>query len=464
MEISVQHICNVLARSQLLTADEVRALYQRWRGEAESAPGDANRFRRWLVEKEYVTEFQAERLFQGKTDRYFLNQYKLLDRIGQGRMAGVYKAMHRLGQLVAIKVLPPSKAKDHEAFARFQREARLAKRLNHPNVVRTFQTAVADELYYLVMEHLEGEPLKDVLQRRHHLPPAEAVRLLHQAFQGLQHLYEQNVVHRDLEPGNLMLVPAPQPGQPDNTLHATVKILDIGLGRQIFDESVPAAGGLALTVEGSLLGTPDYMAPEQAKDSHMADIRADIYSLGCVLYHCLTGQPPFQDKQPFRAIIRHATENPAPMKQLNPQVPDGLQKIVDRMLAKDPAQRYQTPLEAAKALELFLARGGEAQSHQAEPRMEAYLQWLATNARDEEGADEPKPFAPTPTPLPAGSVPMVGASARANRELAPVDPALLSSAAAQGSSAWRWFLLLIGILGLGAAGVVGWLLARVVFG
>src|SRR5206468_2519439 len=128
-----------------------------------------------------------------------LNQYKLIDRLGQGRMAGVYQAVHELGQTVAIKILPPSKAKDPQLFGRFQREARLALRLQHPNVVRTFQVGEANGLNYLVMEYLDGEDLEDVFKRRGKLPPAEAVRLVYQALQGLQHLHEQGMVHRDLK-------------------------------------------------------------------------------------------------------------------------------------------------------------------------------------------------------------------------------------------------------------------------
>src|SRR5262249_54649625 len=152
----------------------------------------------------------------------------------------------------------------------------------------------AKGLHYLVMEHLEGETLEDVLQRRKRLAPNEAVRLIHQALVGLEHIHEQGMVHRDLKPANLMLVPAPGRGEPDNTLRATVKILDIGLGRELFDENAPQAQqNTELTGEGVLLGTPDYLAPEQARDPRTIDIRADIYSLGCVLYHALAGQSPF---------------------------------------------------------------------------------------------------------------------------------------------------------------------------
>src|SRR5262249_4486874 len=142
-----------------------------------------------------------------------------------------------------------------------------------------------------------------------------------------------------------------------DTSRATLKILDIGLGRQLFDEGAAAQGEDGLAGEGVLLGTPDYMAPEQARNARTADVRADIYSLGCVLYHLLAGQPPFPDTNIITQMIRHATETPRPLKDFNPAVPDGLQQIVNWMMAKDPAGRYPTPERAAQALQVFLAAG-----------------------------------------------------------------------------------------------------------
>jgi len=230
-QANLETVCQSLVRSKLLTPDEVRNLRQRWLKEAGSQAANAGQFGKWLCSNNYLTEYQASLLLRGRTERFFLGGYKLLERIGKGRMAGVYKAVHSLGQTVAIKVLPPSKAKDAELLGRFQREARIALRLKHPNVVRTFQAGEDDGLQFIVMEYLDGESLEDVLARRGKLPPAEAVRLVHQALMGLQHLCEQKVVHRDLKPGNLMLVPRRESGRPDSTQRATVKIMDVGLGR-----------------------------------------------------------------------------------------------------------------------------------------------------------------------------------------------------------------------------------------
>jgi serine/threonine protein kinase len=392
MKVSVESICQVLEQSGLLPAEVVQALRQQWQREAAEAVGDVERFSRWLVVQGHVTEYQAGQLRRGQSNHFFLNQYKLVDRLSQGRLAGVYRAVHPLGAVVAIKVLPAGKVRNLWLFNRFQREARLALRLQHPNVVRTFQRGEANGIHYLVMEYLEGEPLKEVLQRRGKLPPAEAVGVLYQAFLGLQYLHEQRVVHRDLKPANLMIVPRPASDQPDTTAGATVKIVDVGFARSLADEeqTEQPEEAVELTGEDTLLGTPDYLAPEQAGDAHAADIRADIYSLGCVLFEAICGQPPFPDTNLNRQMLRHATEPPRPLREFTPDVPEGIERAVAVMLAKDPAQRFQTPREAAAALRPFLASEPPQQAPESDPSMRAYLAWLQT-------ADQPR-SGPPPSP------------------------------------------------------------------
>jgi serine/threonine protein kinase len=436
MEFTVESLCNQVARNRLLAPEVVRALRQRWRDEARAAADDAGRFSQWLIAGGQLTDFQLGMLTRGFADLLFLGEYKLLDRIGRGRMAGVYKAVHAgSGQVVAVKVLPPSKAKHPPLLARFQRESRLALRLKHPNVVRTFQVGKSKgDLHYLVMEYLDGETLEEVLARRPRLPAGEAVHVTLQALRGLQHLDDEGLVHRDLKAGNLMLVPARARDQPDTVLTQAVKILDIGLGRALFDEGEPGADDAGvLTNEGVILGTPGYMAPEQARNAHAADVRSDLYSLGCVFYEMLTGQVPFPDDHPIRQLVRHATEPVKPLRQLNPAVPEEFQAVLDRLLAKDPAQRYATASQAEKAVRALLPQPPETPAAPEPPQLKKYLTWLETAPRDEAEATATPAAAltvPAPAPQPAKPSGAAPATMAAPRPVVVAAPAAPPSAAA----------------------------------
>jgi serine/threonine protein kinase len=349
MPVTVESICNDMARRGLLPPDAIRTARQRFLREAGASGTDAALFGKWLVVNGHVTDYQAAVLLRRREGPLSLGGYQVRDRIGRGRMAGVYKAVHPKGQVVAVKVLPPAQAADPQVLARFQREARLTLRLRHPNLIRTFAAGEEQGTHYLVMEYLEGETLKDALLRRGgQLPPAEAMRLLYQALQGLQHLHEQGMVHRDIEPANLMLVPGGQGDEP--TWQSTVKVLDIGLGRALFDEGAAQGQPVEITTAGDQLGTAEYRSPEQARDARTVDIRSDLYSLGCVFYQVLVGQPPFEEKNLMRLLLRHATEKPTPLAQYRCGEPPGLQSIFDRLLAKDPALRFATPGQAADEL------------------------------------------------------------------------------------------------------------------
>jgi serine/threonine protein kinase len=387
MNFTVENVCGLLIGSKLLAPEEVKTIYQRWQSEAGDAATDLTQFTRWLVVNQYVTEYQAALVAKGHSDGFFIHQYKILERLGKGRMAGVYKAVHQLGQVVAIKVLPPSRGKDPQMLARFQREAKLAIRLKHPNVVRSFQVGKFRGLHYFVMEYLEGETLEAVLTRRKKLMPPEAVRLAHQLLHGIEHVHEQGLVHRDVKPANLMLTPLPPKNETDTTLHATLKLLDIGLGRALGD---PSRSGEGLTSMSDLLGTPDYLAPEQARDPRSIDIRADIYSAGCVLYHMLAGQPPFPDTNVLSQMVRHASEPPKPLREFVAGMSEGLQQVVSMMLAKDPNQRFPTPERAARALQAYVAAGGAPSRLSEEgPQLKKYLTWLETAPQPRESGDPP---------------------------------------------------------------------------
>ncbi len=396
MQPTVENLCNQLAKHRLLEVDVIKNLRTRWRSEAGAKGDSVPEFRKWLIANSSLTDFQFEMLDRGFADFLHFGEYNLIERIANGRMAGIYKALHPLGQVVAIKVLPPSKAKHAQILARFQREARLAVQLDHDNIVRTFQPGQTKEgMHYLVMEYLEGETLEDVLKRRGKLPASEAAALLAQALNALEHLQELGMVHRDLKPGNLMLVAQEGANLEKSTAKCVVKLLDIGMGKALFDEGGADDGG-ELTTEGTLLGTLAYMAPEQARDASSADIRSDLYSLGCIAYEMLTGKPPFVDSNFINQMRRHAEEPPKPIAAQAPGVPPALEGIVMRLLAKDPALRFATPGQALK--ELKAAMSSAPPPPPAPKPLKSYMTWLEGQRRQENGAAEPAALNSAPLP------------------------------------------------------------------
>jgi serine/threonine protein kinase len=270
-------------------------------------------------------------------------RYRVLRLLGTGGMGAVFKAEHRLMErVVALKVILGALVENATSLQRFQQEVKAAAKLAHPNIVTAYDADQAGDLHFLVMEFVEGMSLAQLLDKKGPLPVAHACEYVRQAALGLEHAFEKGMVHRDIKPHNLMLAPKNR-----------VKILDFGLAR--FVRERPTEGGL--TAAGSLMGTPDYIAPEQASDPRQADIRADIYSLGCTLYHLLTGRPPFATGTTIQKILAHMEETPPLLADLRPGLPAELVAVVERMMAKDPAQRYQTPVEAARALVPFVKSG-----------------------------------------------------------------------------------------------------------
>jgi serine/threonine protein kinase len=275
-----------------------------------------------------------------------LGQYELLEKLGEGGMGQVFKARHRLMErVVALKVIHKHLLEHAGAVQRFEREIKALARLSHPNIVRAEYADQVGDRHFLVMEFIEGESLMDLVRKQGPLPIALACGYLAQAADALQHAHEQGLIHRDVKPSNLLVTPAGQ-----------VKVLDLGLAR--FREDRPA--NEELTATGQALGTPDYMAPEQWEDTHSADIRADIYSLGCTLYHLLAGQPPFcgPEYNTFGKKVNAHTSKPVPsIRRFRADVPEGLVAVLDRLLAKEPAQRFNTPAEVSAALQPFCATG-----------------------------------------------------------------------------------------------------------
>jgi WD40 repeat protein/tRNA A-37 threonylcarbamoyl transferase component Bud32 len=278
-------------------------------------------------------------------------RYQILEQLGRGGMGAVYKARHRLMERpVALKIINRDLMNHPTAVERFQREVRAAANLTHPNIVTAFDAEQAGNTHFLVMEFIPGTDLARVVSERGPLPLAKACEYVRQAALGLQHAYEHGMVHRDIKPHNLMLTP-----------DGKVKILDFGLARLASAVESQAAYTLpnqtnaSLTATGSVLGTVDYMAPEQVRDAHAADIRADIYSLGCTLYYLLTSQLPFPTGDALQKMNAHVEQEPRPLGELRPDLPKSFLPIVAKMMHKLPSQRYQTPGEVAAALASFAA-------------------------------------------------------------------------------------------------------------
>lgn len=284
-----------------------------------------------LRERNVLTPWQIEQLRAGRRS-FLVGKYRLLRPLGRGGMGEVYLAEHlTMGRRVAIKMIP--RDLPPPALERFLVEVRTLAALDHPNIVHAYNVDLDEGRYYLVMEYVEGEDLERFVGRRGRLGWRNAVEIVRQAATGLAHAHEKGFVHCDIKPANLIITP-----------QGVVKILDLGLAR------LRGPSQDAGAPEGSVIGTVDYMAPELALDPQHVDPRADIYSLGCVLFFCLVGQPPFAGGTLAERIVKHQTQPPPDLQHLRPDVPDTLAEICRRMLAKSPGERFPTASEVARAL------------------------------------------------------------------------------------------------------------------
>jgi hypothetical protein len=273
-------------------------------------------------------------------------RYRVLGVLGSGGMGVVYKAVQRhTDRVVALKVIRPKVHGRPDFVERFRREARAVARLQHPNIVLAYDADEAGGLHFLVMEYVEGTGLDRVLRQRGPLPVREACEYARQAALGLQHAHERGMVHRDVKPANLLLT-LPGPAPAGDGPFGTVKIVDFGLAHLAALDGGPATAVSSAPV----LGTLDYVAPEQARDPAGVDIRADVYSLGCTLYHLLTGQPPFPGGTPLQKLLWHQERPPRPVTELRQDVPARVAAVLERMLAKEPGRRHATPAEVAEDL------------------------------------------------------------------------------------------------------------------
>lgn len=290
-----------------------------------------------------LTRFQVRLLLQGKWRGFFIaGKYRLLDMIGEGGMGKVYLCEHRrMQRMVAIKVLPVRLANDEAARERFDREARAIATLNHPNIVQAYDIDSHEGMHYIVMEFVDGVSLQALVALRGALPVSRAVNYLAQAAEGLQHGHEMGLVHRDIKPANLLLA-----------RDGTIKVLDYGLAR-FFDNR---GDDFTRRHEGnSIIGTADYLAPEQAIDCSDVDVRADLYALGCTAYYLFTGQPPYGREIPTHTkLLMHQSKDPVPLRELRPDLDPALCDVFKKLMHKDPRQRFQQPKDVVEALQPWL--------------------------------------------------------------------------------------------------------------
>ena len=341
MPLSLDQFAQQLIDSGLLAADDVTSV------RARLQTADAEHLARELVKQKKLTAYQAQQAYSGKARTLVLGNYVILDKLGQGGMGLVLKAEHRrMRRLVALKVLSPAVTKSKDAIARFHREVQAAARLEHPNIVIAYDADEANGTHFFVMQYVDGKDLSSVVKSKGPLQVEQAIQCVVQAARGLEYAHRRGVIHRDIKPANLLL-----------DADGTVKILDMGLAR-IQGE---AGANTELTGTGDIMGTIDYMAPEQALSTKSADARSDIYSLGISLWYLLVGRPAFEGESLMARMLAHR-ESPIPslcdaLGSPGTAVPGLLQSldaVFQKMVAKAPDQRYQSMTEVIAALEACL--------------------------------------------------------------------------------------------------------------
>jgi serine/threonine protein kinase len=321
---------DMLVKSTLLSQEQVDQFF------GTEAPADATQCATLLVKAELITQYQAKQLLAGKFRGFFLGPYKILRSIGQGGMGVVYLAEHmNLQRKVAVKVLTAEKAKDKLTLERFNREARAAAALDHPNIVHLHDISQGAGVHFLVMEYVDGNDLQSLMSQTGPLHYAQACQYVAQAAAGLQHAHDKGFIHRDIKPANLIL-----------TKDGRIKILDMGLARSFTDASDNLTGLLA---EGDIAGTIDFLSPEQAMNNPL-DERSDLYSLGATFYSLVTGHPPFNGTTAQKLMQHQLKEPPSLSIKLRGRVPDALSNVISKMMAKRPSERFQSAQDVIDAM------------------------------------------------------------------------------------------------------------------
>jgi len=329
--LTAEVLIDKIKQSGLIEEDQLNAALERWKSAGISVD-NPRAIAVQLVKEDMLTRWQAEKLLQGKHRGFFLGRYRLLRLLGTGGMSSVYLAEHTLMRRpVAIKVLPQARVNDASYLQRFHREAQAVAALDHENIVRAYDVNHDENIHFLVMEYVPGKSLQELVESNKPLGFVEIVEYVRQIATGLEHAHHAKMVHRDIKPANLLL---------DD--RGMVKMLDLGLARFFHTDD---DSSLTLQYDEKVLGTADYLSPEQALNSHNVDNRADIYSLGGTMYFLLTGHPPFPEGSLAQRLLFHQTKEPAPISEERPDTPSELIEMVEKMMKKDPDERYQTVQE-----------------------------------------------------------------------------------------------------------------------
>lgn len=340
MALSIEEFVLHLRKSQVFSEEEIEGLLELVCRHAQVSNGDE--LAHALVRLGRLTQYQAAALHQGKPHKLLFDEYVILEKLGQGGMGAVFKASHRrMKRLVAVKVMATSALGSWSLVRRFYREVETVGKLDHPNIVAAYDAREFNGVHYLVMEYVDGRDLATLVRANGCLPLRQAVDCVIQAAHGLGYAHAQGVIHRDIKPSNLLL-----------DKRGNIKILDLGLAR-VVESCLPPTNskGERLTHSGQTVGTWDYMAPEQALNPREADHRADIYSLGCTLYQLLTGKLVYKADSIGKVLLVHQNEPIPPLAEARPDVPQKLDAIYQKMVAKDPDHRFQSMAKVLAALE-----------------------------------------------------------------------------------------------------------------
>ncbi len=408
--------------------------------EAPKAVGkDLDKLGEHLVSCGALTHFQFTKLKQGIWQGLVLGHFHILSPLGRGGMGTVYLAHDTrkpAGKqaLVALKVLPPKKAREEDrTLARFIREMDLAQRVSHPHLTKTYEAGDFSGVHFIAMEYIRGDSLKKFVSDRGPLSDTRAARFFAEVADGLQSVHESGLVHRDLKPSNIMVTP-----------NGHAKILDLGLALAV-DEELPndkkIVGG-----QGYVVGTMDYIAPEQVDDPTGVDARADLYSLGCSMYFALTGQPPFPGGTSIEKMKKHQRDFADPISDFNPTLPAGFTRIIDRLMEKGPGNRFQTANAVRDALLQWTAGDPETPMDVDPEQTEAELVLALERTQKDPGA-----FFET--------IPVVVFAEKRKKDEAINEEEANPTEEQEGASIPLWMILVPGLLVIGClASGIGWLL------